>query len=528
MTKLNLAKPDSQATFCSDAAVHTALTDTIGFMGTLSVTNCTFNGTTGQIDMMIDLGVGTGSTTPGSVSFSYATTGGAVNDPGITQVSPSSAPVGTSVTISGTNFAQPANNYSVSFNGITATPVVRTLTQLTVIVPTGATTGPLTVTDLTTSSIYTVNGGFTVTGTTGGGTGPSGTVTTQMGGSRQGNPLTLSTSVSLVAGSLFNWNGDGIGGVAGLSAPYGVTTDGTNLFVADTRNNLIRKVVLSTYAVTTIAGGGSGYNQACCSLVYAKPGALNGTGLAASFNKPTWITTDGTNLYVTDQGNFKIRKIEIATGIVTTFAGTGISGIGDGSGIAAQFSTLGGITTDGTNLYVVDAGRIRKVAIDTGYVTTPILKSDIGTAVTLSGVGITTDGTNLYVTEGSLASTIRKIEISTGVTTVLAGGNPAATQCQDMDGIGTEASFCRLRGITTDGVNLYVAGNDSGYGVGNWTAVVRKVVIATGQTTTLAGGASQWDTNGVGTSAGFRSLKGITTDGVSLFVVDDNRIRKIQ
>jgi hypothetical protein len=234
-------------------------------------------------------------------------------------------------------------------------------------------------------------------------------------------------------------------------------------------------------------------------------------------------------LYVTDKGNHKIRKIAITTGIVTTLAGSGTSGSADGTGISASFSALEGITTDGANLYVVDGGRIRKIKIATGEVTTLTLVGATGGVVNLSGLGITTDGANLYVTGSTIGTgSIHKIVISTGVTTLMAG-NPTATLCNDIDGVGTSASFCLPRGITTDGTNLYVVGNDSGFSTSvTKAAVVRKVVISTGQVTTLAGGGAQWDTNASGALAGFRSLMGITTDGVSLFATDADRIRKIQ
>ena len=67
--------------------------------------------------------------------------------------------------------------------------------------------------------------------------------------------------------------------------------------MSDYYNNLIRKIVISTGVVTTLAGTGS-------------PGSSNGTGTAASFNYPVAITTDGTNLYVGDYGNSVIRQIE--------------------------------------------------------------------------------------------------------------------------------------------------------------------------------------------------------------------------
>ncbi len=165
----NVALPATQALFCSDSAVHAAVNASIGFMGTLNVTDCTFSGVTGQVSMMIDLGIGQGYTTPASVNFSYAATPAASN-PGITGVSPFGSGIGTSVTIMGTNFRQGSlgitsgDAYRVSFNGATATPNGRTLTQLAVVVPVGATTGALTVTDLITNQVYTVPGGFMVTG----------------------------------------------------------------------------------------------------------------------------------------------------------------------------------------------------------------------------------------------------------------------------------------------------------------------------------------------------------------------------
>lgn len=82
--------------------------------------------------------------------------------PGITGVFPTSSAPSASVTISGTNFSHSASNYRVSFNGVTASPWIRTLYQLAVNVPAGATTGTLTVTDLTNGQVYNVPGGFTV------------------------------------------------------------------------------------------------------------------------------------------------------------------------------------------------------------------------------------------------------------------------------------------------------------------------------------------------------------------------------
>ena len=119
----------------------------------------------------------------------------------------------------------------------------------------------------------------------------------QMGGSSQGVELSLSTVVTTLAGTGSSGSANGTGTSTSFNLPSGITTDGTNLYVADSGNKLIRKIVISTGVVTTVAGTGSS-------------GSANGTGTSASFYWPTGITTDGTNLYVGDQNNHLIRKIE--------------------------------------------------------------------------------------------------------------------------------------------------------------------------------------------------------------------------
>lgn len=217
---------------------------------------------------------------------------------------------------------------------------------------------------------------------------------------------------------------DGIGNTARFSGPTGITTDGINVYVADTQNSVIRKIVISTGQVSTFAGGGPGVPQPIRTGFY-----FNGVGTLATFHLPTDITTDGTNLYVTDNYKFNIRKIVIASATVTTLAGpddpsaaNGPRGTVDGVGIAAQFggtSHLGGwgqvsgITTDGINLYVSDSTSIRKVAISTGAVTTLVTSSltsinGVGTALSyFSPACITTDGYSLYVTDVSNNSILK-------------------------------------------------------------------------------------------------------------------------
>ena len=267
-------------------------------------------------------------------------------------------------------------------------------------------------------------------------------------------------------------------------------------------------------AVTTLAGTGSS-------------GSANGTGTSASFNGPAGITTDGTNLYVADYGNHLIRKIVISTGVVTTLAGTGSSGSADNStGTSAGFNQPYGITTDGTNLYVAEYGNhlIRKIVISTGVVTTLAgtgsSGSANGTGTSASfykPAGITTDGTNLYVAD-RYNYLIRKIVISTGVVTTVAGTGSSGAA----NGTGTSASFDKPYGVTTDGTNLYV-GDYYNY-------LIRKIVISTGVVTTVAGTGLSGSANGTGTSASFHLPRGITTDGTNLYVTEggNHLIRKIE
>jgi sugar lactone lactonase YvrE len=356
----------------------------------------------------------------------------------------------------------------------------------------------------------------------------------QMGGAIQGTSLVLSRTVSTFAGNATNGSTNGAGASAGFWNPAGITTDGTNLYVADSGNNTIRKVAIAFGNVTTLAGSAG------------NAGSTNGAGSAASFNNPQGITTDGANLYVADSGNNTIRKVVIATGVVTTLAGSaGNPGSTDGTGGAANFSNPQGITTDGANLYVTDSSNntIRTIAIATGVVTTLAGSAgtqgstDSSTGITPSfwnPQGITTDGAKLYVTDSN-NNTIRRVVIATGAVTTLAGtsGNPVPillngswqfsnySSPTPVNGTGAFSRFIGPNGITTDGRNLYVT---------DAASTIRKIVISTGVVTTLAGKAGFFAlADGPGADARFWFPQGITTDGRSLFVADrlNNTIRKV-
>jgi len=133
--------------------------------------------------------------------------------------------------------------------------------------------------------------------------------------------------------------------------------------VSDLYNHKIRRVEVATGAVTTLAGSGEG-------------GDADGVGDAAQFYNPSGIaiSRDGGALFVADSGNNKIRRVEVATGAVTTIAGSGTEGSADGVGDAAQFCDPAGIAIrpDGGALFVTDYENhmIRRVEVATGAVTT--------------------------------------------------------------------------------------------------------------------------------------------------------------
>ncbi len=106
--------------------------------------------------------------------------------------------------------------------------------------------------------------------------------------------------VTTIAGQIFSGTNDGTGTNAQFSSPEGIALDAnSNLYVADTGNNTIRKISPSgtNWMVTTI-GGQAG-----------KPGSVDGTGAASVFNQPASLTVDlSGNVYVADTANNTIRK----------------------------------------------------------------------------------------------------------------------------------------------------------------------------------------------------------------------------
>lgn len=286
--------------------------------------------------------------------------------------------------------------------------------------------------------------------------------------------------------------------------PQGIATDGTYLYVADTGNNTIRKIALATGVTTTLAG------------TEGQSGSVDGIGAAARFNYPVGLVLLNGMLYLADTNNNQIRKINPATAEVTTVAGKSVGGIGhiDGGPATAFFGNPIGIATDGTYLYVTDSATntIRKVS--TAGITTTIAAS----ASLSKPLGITCDSTNLYLIDGD-SYRILKIDLATEAVTTLAGTGGMGS---DDNANGLLASFGQAFGLTHDGTNLYLTDTTN--------STVRRVNMATGATSTLAGRVGvRGLTDGIGTAATFDGLKGITIHGGNLYVTEyfNSTIRKI-
>lgn len=342
---------------------------------------------------------------------------------------------------------------------------------------------------------------------------------------RQTDPLEL----SLLAGGLGGLgNLDGVGSEARFGSSNGVAFDAAgNAFVADAGSRIIRKVTPAG-EVSTIAGKSNVFDDT----------SVDGTGTAARFrqlNGGIVIDSSG-NLFVADHRS--IRKIT-PDAIVTTFAGNkaanyllDASPYVDGTGTAADFKSISGITIDSANnLYVADTYVIRKVT-PAGEVTT--IAGDVtgansppvdGPALTarFGRLGqITVDGANnLFVNEGRL---IRKITAA-GMVGPFAGQSASGAP---QDGTGTAARFGSISALRADASgNVFVADRQ--------TRSIRKVSPA-GEVTTFAGplpnstllASSPTPLDGTGNGAQFSSPAALALDASgNLSVMDFGLLRKI-
>ena len=159
-----------------------------------------------------------------------------------------------------------------------------------------------------------------------------------------------------------------------LGGPFSVVFDKVgNLYVSINGDSKVEKVDFYTGVVSTIAGTGE--------LGYSGDGVL---AKNAKLNSPTGLALDGKgNLFISDSGNERVRKVDLTTGIISTVAGNGITGFsGDGDlAIKSELSNpLGLAVDDQGDLFISDRNnnRIRKINMSTGIINTIVGSGEAG------------------------------------------------------------------------------------------------------------------------------------------------------
>ena len=317
-----------------------------------------------------------------------------------------------------------------------------------------------------------------------------------------------------IAGTGTAGSANGVGTEATFNSPEGVAVDSSdNLYVADTGNHLIRKIVVAndgTATVSTVAGDDT-------------------KSFKDRFFFPVGVAVDSSdNLYVADTENNRIRKI--------TSAGVGSTLAGSGTAEEFEFNPHGIAVDSSDNLYVADKAnnRIRKIT-SAGVVTTGVVTSTpVGEKQFYHPEGVAVDSSdNVYVADTG-NNLIRKItfttsnDVITATVSTIAGTGTATAVGVDPDGTGTAATFNNPTGVAVDSSdNLYVAdyGNNR----------IRKIAISSagvvGAVSTIAGTGIAGHHDGPGTVTRFNNPTDVAVDSSgNLYVADygNNRIRKIE
>jgi len=300
------------------------------------------------------------------------------------------------------------------------------------------------------------------------------------------------TTIAGIAGK-FDYKGDGGPALsANLGFITGITLDPSgNIYFVDGAANVVRKIDRSSGTISTIAGTFLGFNV-------NDPTPSKGDGgpaVEAHLNVPYGVAVDASgNVYISDTGNSVVRKVDKATGTITTVAGKkGMIGYTGDGGLAvdAQLYNVYDVAVDKDgNLYLADVHNhaIRKVTASTGKISTIAgigehkgFDGDNGPATgahldTPQGVTLD-DAGNIYIVDSGNHA-IRKVTASTGKITTIAG-----TGTWGYEGDGNQAILAKLYAPSSVAVDkagdVYIADQGS--------HVIRKITTETGIINTLAG-----------------------------------------
>ncbi len=282
---------------------------------------------------------------------------------------------------------------------------------------------------------------------------------------------------------------------AALAHPIAVDL-AANIYIATDRT--IKRIDASTGIIATIAGDPNG------PWGYAGDG---GPATAAVFERRLGVEVDRAgNVFIADSTNYRVRKIDVATGIITTVAGNGSRSFsGDGGPATLAGVEPGDVAVDLLgNLYVVHGNKIRRVDAATGTITTiagggtTYFPGDgtPATAANISGESVAVDASrNIYILD-SFFEVVYRVDAGTGLITLVAGISPTATR-PNLSGDGGPATAAILafegpfmssvldeRGLAVDSSgNLHIA--DTAHGR------IRRVDATTGIIGTIATG-GQW------------------------------------
>lgn len=392
---------------------------------------------------------------------------------------------------------------------------------------------------------------------------------------------TLTGKLILVAGRNFGYSGDNGPAIdAGFDHVTSIATDNAgNIYVTD--DNRIRKIDILTGIITRIAGSGSvGFS------------GNNGLAINAELGQPKYIGIDSANnLFIGDQSGSMIRKITASTGIISAFAGTGMTGYsGDGGQAKLAKIDLRGITVDSSlDIYIADESRIRKIDKTTSVITTvagtgnltgPANDDGPATAANILGIlgiGISAKG-KIYISDlghfavrqFNIANGVIKRHIGNGFVGVAGiGGLAADAQLLNTGQIvidrknnmyisdESNARIFRIDGVTKiisvyagTGIHGVPYHGDGGPAIaanigaparmaidtaGNLYfddnhQFIKKIEALTGKITTIAGTPSNISAgdNGPATAASFANIGGIAIDAMNNIYVSDQYVHKIR
>jgi hypothetical protein len=262
---------------------------------------------------------------------------------------------------------------------------------------------------------------------------------------------------TICGNGVFGYSGDGGPAINAAVEPGGVSLDKFgNMYIGDPGNYVIRKVDGKTGIISTVAGNGV--------IGYSGDGGP-ATKASLTYDFQTAVDEHG-NIFIPEFGNNCIRKVDQATGIITTVAGTGNAGFnGDGKALSTNIVPFGIAVNKHGDLIFASDNRIRKLDMKTGYITTIAGTGNVGFGGDGGPAKLATwsfiwnlyldDQDNIYLTDQSNFR-VRKIDSKTGIITTIAGNGVSGNSGNG--GPALNASFTQPTGVAVDNSgNVFIA-----------------------------------------------------------------------